>query len=149
MFKNSRAFDSQTIKRYHRLRVETFSWDNYHTLDDIYQWLADLALKYPTIVEMTSIGKSFEGREIFVISLNKQQAKPVVIVEGGIHGNEWVATEFVTYLAFHLIHAINTGDRSNRLVEIAGRYHWYLIPIVNPDGYAYSHNVVSILVFLE
>ncbi|KAG6454735.1 hypothetical protein O3G_MSEX008838 [Manduca sexta] len=130
------AFEHQNVRQYHRLRVETFTWQNYHTLADVYQWLADIALKYPAQIDLTSIGKSAEGRDIFVVGLKTSGAKPVVIVEGGIHGDEWIATEFVTYLIYQLVY-----NKNSRLQDLVARYHWYLIPIVNPDGFEYSHNV--------
>ncbi|XP_063831078.1 uncharacterized protein LOC135080360 [Ostrinia nubilalis] len=135
-----KAFDNQTIRRYLRLRVETYSWEFYHTLEDIYQWLSDLALKFPNIVELYTIGKSAEGREIFAVGIKKgRTAREKVIIEGGVHGNEWVSTEFVTYLARELIYC--NATKNARIHHLAERYQWFLIPVVNPDGYDYSQKV--------
>lgn len=118
-----------------------FSWENYHSLEDIYQWLADVAVKYPHIVELVSIGKSAEGREIYAMSLKKKGTKYKVIVEGGIHGNEWIAVEFVTYLVQQLVDHNNT--KNTKLLELGRKYDWYIIPILNPDGFVYSQKTVS------
>ncbi|XP_037876267.1 carboxypeptidase B [Bombyx mori] len=133
-----RAFDSQIVKNYLRLRVESYSWTNYHNLVDIYQWLADLALKNPSVTGLMSIGKSAEDRDIFVIGINRSGAKSKVIVEGGMHGNEWISTEFLLYLAYNLIMSNRTANE--RLFELSKNYHWYLLPVCNPDGYEFSHN---------
>lgn len=108
-------------------------------MEDIYQWLSDLALKFPNSVELYSIGKSFEGREIFALNINRGKSNTKVIVEGCIHGNEWISAEYVTYLANMLIQA-NHSD--GMLLDLAEQYDWNLIPILNPDGYAYSQKSV-------
>ncbi|KAM3960499.1 zinc carboxypeptidase [Aphomia sociella] len=133
------AFDNQTIRRYPRLKTESFSWEHYHTIEDIYQWLSELALRFPSFTELSIIGKSAEGRDIFALGIKRPGTKGKVIVEGGIHGNEWVAVEFVTYLANQLIHCNET--RNSRLSEVAHKYDWYLIPLVNPDGYDFTQKV--------
>ncbi|XP_075983182.1 uncharacterized protein LOC142981271 [Anticarsia gemmatalis] len=130
------AFDDQEVKRYSRLKVDTYSWQNYHSLEDIYQWLADMALKYPTVVELTSIGKSVEGREIFAISVKKNSPKFRVIVECGTHGHEWISVQFATYLVDQLVRVNVT--KNWKLARLIKKYEWYVIPIVNPDGYVYS-----------
>ncbi|XP_059047421.1 uncharacterized protein LOC131842868 [Achroia grisella] len=129
------AFDKQIIRRYQRLKAESFSWEFYHNLDDIYQWLADVALKFPNITELSVVGKSAEGREIYALAIKRSGAKGTVIVEGGIHGNEWMSVEFVTYLAHQLIHCNKTSGAFSSVVH---KYNWYLLPVVNPDGYDFT-----------
>ncbi|KAJ0173498.1 hypothetical protein K1T71_010647 [Dendrolimus kikuchii] len=174
------AFDNQSTKRYMRLRAETYSWNGYHTLEDIYQWLVAFSvfvtrllyinynifiivvsmikinifksvlnceyilicpthsdIKSMVAILMLSIGKSAEGRDIYALTLQKSKVKSSVIVEGGIHGHEWISTEFVLYLANQLIHA---NGSYGRLKDLSERYIWHFIPLVNPDGYEYSHN---------
>ncbi|CAG9789474.1 unnamed protein product [Diatraea saccharalis] len=132
------AFDDQRIKRYLRLRVETFSWDYYHSLEDIYQWMTDLTLKYQENVEVITIGNSTEGRDILALEVMNGIGKKQVLIEGGIHGNEWISVEFVTYLANQLI---NNDGSNQQLAALAKNYNWYLIPILNPDGYDYNQKV--------
>nr|XP_049704753.1 uncharacterized protein LOC110378813 [Helicoverpa armigera] len=134
-----RAFKDQEVRKYLRLKTETFTWDYYHTLEDIYQWLADIAVKYPHIVELQSIGKSAEGREIYAMCIRKRGNKYKVIVESGIHGNEWIAVEFVTYLLDQLV--VQNDTKHWRMHELGKKYDWYIIPIINPDGYVYSQTV--------
>ncbi|CAH2044948.1 unnamed protein product, partial [Iphiclides podalirius] len=130
------AFDAQRIIKYTSPKVDAFTWDSYHSLEDIYQWISDLALKFPHWVEVHSIGRSFEGRDIYAVFIKKAKSKYNVIIDAGIHGNEWISTAFVTYLIKQLVYAQDTGD--NRLNELANKYQWFLIPVVNPDGFDYS-----------
>ncbi|CAH1637892.1 unnamed protein product [Spodoptera littoralis] len=131
------AFEAQTVTRYMRLNTDTYTWYTYHRLEDIYQWLGDMAVRYPNVMELASIGKSIEGRDIYVVSLKRPGNKFKVIVEGGIHGDEWLPVELVTYLINELVAKNNTGNY--RLHDLSRKYDWYLIPVVNPDGYLYSH----------
>ncbi|XP_037963124.2 carboxypeptidase B [Plutella xylostella] len=138
-----KAFDYQASyrKKYIRYRLATFTWDTYHDLEDIYHWLTDLAAAFPNILDLTSIGESTEGRHILALEYNKRKSGgvPTAIVEGGIHGHEWISVAFVTYLIFNLVYSDDLKAEGNeRLFEIADNYRWYLIPVANPDGYHYS-----------
>ncbi|CAK1583874.1 unnamed protein product [Parnassius mnemosyne] len=133
------AFDSQKIKKYTSLKTDSFTWDSYHSLEDIYQWISDVALKFPKTVELHSIGKSVEGRDIYAIFIKISNNKANVIIDAGIHGHEWISTAFVTFLIKKLIYAQDIGD--DRLNELANKYNWFIIPIVNPDGFDYSIKV--------
>ncbi|XP_064073997.1 uncharacterized protein LOC113399284 [Vanessa tameamea] len=132
-------FDHQKIRGYTRMQIDTFAWDSYHNLEGVYQWMTDITSKYYEKIALKTVGKSAEGREILAIEIRNPKAKSKVIVEGAIHGNEWITTEFVTYLAYKLINA----DKSlnSRLKQVARKYHWFLIPVANPDGYNYSMTV--------
>ncbi|XP_026333304.1 zinc carboxypeptidase A 1-like, partial [Hyposmocoma kahamanoa] len=133
-----KIFDRQTISKYLGFRRnDTFDWKSFYALEDIYTWLKDLSTKYEKQVVLESIGKSNEGRDIYSLAVRKVQGdKEIVIVEGGAHGNEWISVAFVTYLIHQLLESDNHEDV--KLKRIAGRYHWYLIPVLNPDGYEYN-----------
>ena len=47
-------------------------WENYYRLDDIYAWLDTLVEKFPTILKLETIGNSYEGRPIKMITLSKK-----------------------------------------------------------------------------
>lgn len=111
-------------------------------MEDIYKWLKDLSAKYQREVELESIGKSNEGRDIYCLVIRKVQGnKKIVIVEGGAHGTEWISVAFVTYLIHQLLDIENNVDF--QLIRILNLYHWYLIPVLNPDGYEYNQKTVS------
>lgn len=115
-------------------RRSGMSWDQYHTLDTIYDYMETLARNNPSFVSVGVIGKSVENRPIkyIKISSGKPNAK-AVFVEGGIHPREWVSTSSVTYLINELV-----GNRRQFAREVQ-ELDFYLAPVVNPDGYAYTH----------
>ena len=105
-------------------------------------------IRHPEVTRIIPIGKSAEGRQLIVFAIKTPGIKHKVIVEGGIHGNEWVAIEFVTFLINILI-----GEGKKKHVELhkmARKYAWYLIPVVNPDGFVHSQvDVSSINVYFK
>lgn len=58
------AFDKQTVKTYIRRNMDSFDWRSYFRLDDIYNWLQDLNRMHPKSMQLQSIGKTKEKRDI-------------------------------------------------------------------------------------
>jgi hypothetical protein len=66
---------------------------------------------------------------------------PAVVITGGIHAREWIASEFVYLLAEYLIvnytnAPVNRFQRTIRSLVNSRRI--YIIPMLNPDGNLYS-----------
>ncbi|KAI8424815.1 hypothetical protein MSG28_006747 [Choristoneura fumiferana] len=131
------SFDKQKVGAYHALRVDTFNLNEFHTLDNINNWMADMAHHNSKFVHREVIGKTVENRDIYAFSVNKNQAKTKVIVESGIHGHEWMTVAFATYFFNELIHCDSSKNPVAK--HLAYNYHWLLVPVANPDGYDYTH----------
>ncbi|KAF6037078.1 hypothetical protein EB796_004639 [Bugula neritina] len=89
---------------------------------------------------LINIGQSFEGREMKVIKITSNSStgnKSAVFVEGGAHAREWISPVFVNNLIYKLI--IEYGVDSS-VTLMLDNYDWYILPLVNPDGYQYSHD---------
>lgn len=95
-------------------------------------------MQYPKITRIINIGKSYEGRDMKVIHISKSHGnklkKPAILIEGGIHAREWIAPSQVLYIISQLV------DNRQDLVQ---HLDWYLLPVLNPDGYEYTHINVS------
>lgn len=120
-----------------------FGWTSYHTLDEIYKWLDKLVEQYEDKVESVVGGKTYEGREIKGVKLSFGKNRSAVFIEGGIHAREWISPATVTYLLNEFL----TSDDKN-IRKLAESYDWYVFPVVNPDGYVYTHTTVSYLIFI-
>ncbi|KOB64790.1 putative carboxypeptidase A-like protein, partial [Operophtera brumata] len=120
-------------------QMDTFDWQNYYKIDDIYKWLKDLAMAFPNEVVIESIGKTYENRDILAVKicLRGSLHRSKVIIEGGIHAREWISPAFVTYMINRIVHSKKSPDK--KLRTIANTYEWYFVPVVNPDGYEYTH----------
>jgi predicted deacylase len=104
----------------------------YHRYPDLTTELQNLASSNPDTTKLTSIGKSVQGRELWqmeITDFNVDDAgKYTVYIDGGHHGNEQLGVE----LPVQLIHEAIDGRLSSP--EILARYHFYIVPMVNPDG---------------
>ncbi|GAA5962423.1 hypothetical protein JCM3765_004289 [Sporobolomyces pararoseus] len=58
-----------------------------------------------------------------------------VVVYGALHSREWISTSTILYL----IHFLLQQHHEDKLVkDLLGRVEFTFIPILNPDGYAYT-----------
>ncbi|KAG8235620.1 hypothetical protein J437_LFUL014878 [Ladona fulva] len=110
-------------------------WNDYHRLDEIYAWLDDLAAQNPDRVSIVIGGSTYEGRDIKGVKYTAGgQNKPIIFMDAGIHAREWISPAVQTYI---LNQVINSQDPSLR--ELVDAFDWYFFPVINPDGYEYSH----------
>ncbi len=112
------------------------AWNKYHTYEEVTKALQDLASAYPNLATLTSLGKSLQGREIWMLTINnpktgKDTAKPAMWIDGAIHANEVQAAEVVLYTAWYLTKAHGTNKP---LTDLIDRSAFYLTPMVNPDS---------------
>lgn len=107
-------------------------------------YLDDLARAHPDIVSLETLGNSYEGREMKAIKISSggNRNKPVIFVDGGIHAREWAASAE----ALCIISALVEDSRNQNLIE---NVDWYILPLVNPDGFEYSRNKVIIIFLLS
>ena len=69
------------------------------------------------------------------ISSGGKRDKPAVLIDAGIHAREWIAPTTALYAISKLVNEKNLYEKID----------WYILPLINPDGYEYSHTEVSIL----
>lgn len=114
------------------------TWKAYHRLTDIHGYIDYLAETYPNLCTVETIGNSVEGRPLKILRISSgnnrsnNQTKSVW-VDGGIHAREWISPATVTYIINNFVLNYENEPQSVRDVD------WYFLPVVNPDGYEYSH----------
>jgi hypothetical protein len=121
------CFDTPSI-------LPDWSDGNYHDSSGVSRALNDFNERFPDLVDVFSIGKSVNGKNIWCIRItNEQHPGPrySCLIDGGIHGNEWEATEACLYLAEYLL--INVGINKT-VANIVNTTEVYLVPLLNPDG---------------
>jgi murein tripeptide amidase MpaA len=55
----------------------------------------------------------------------------------GVNGREWIGPATMTYFMKMLVEDYSKNK------ELVDTFDWYILPVVNPDGYEYSHTQVS------
>lgn len=89
--------------------------------------------KNNVIVHKLTIAKTFEQRDVYLIKILKKQANPGVFIVGGEDGTDWTSSAVIA----ELINRLNE-DR----IELLDLFNFYLVPILNPDGFNHSHEQV-------
>jgi murein tripeptide amidase MpaA len=90
----------------------------------------------PDVVELRSIGRSHEGRDIWLVVLTHKVTgpdidKPAFWIDANIHAAELTACTAALYYLHHLL-ANDAGDE--RIAHLLATRVVYLVPRLNPDG---------------
>jgi hypothetical protein len=118
------------------LKAGEFDIKHYHTPEESLALLRMWAQKYPDLVDLYSVGKSFEGRDIWQITIankktGKDTDKPAFFIEGGRHSGEVTGIETVLYFINHVLTSYGTDPAITSLVDTKALY---CKPNNNPDG---------------
>ncbi len=110
--------------------MPAISFDRYYRYDELTQLLRSFASEFPELIQLGSIGKSHEGRDIWLVTVTDHQVgqhsdKPAFWADGNIHATEVSASTAVLFLLNKLV----TGDG-----EMLKTHTFYLVPRLNPDG---------------
>jgi hypothetical protein len=112
------------------------SWNRYNDHAGIGEILKKIVKAYPGLAKLETIGKSFDGRDIWCIAItdySKGDAnkKPGMYIDGNIHSNEVQGGEFALYTAWYLTE--NFAD--NKFIkELLADKIFYIVPTINPDA---------------
>ncbi|OHB71336.1 MAG: hypothetical protein A2V70_15080 [Planctomycetes bacterium RBG_13_63_9] len=111
-------------------------WNRYHDHQQATKLLEALAEKHPERARLQTLGTSYGGREMWLLSVTSfekgdDRSKPAFWIDGAIHANEIQATEVTLYTAWYLLEMYGRNPTVTRLVD--GRT-FYLMPMMNPDS---------------
>ncbi len=110
-------------------------YEDYHTYAEMMADITAIAAAHPDIVAVSSIGLSYEGREIPIVKIsdnvNVDENEPEILIDGLHHAREHLATEQALEIISMLVDGYGTNPRITRLVDTRV---WWIIPMVNPDG---------------
>jgi carboxypeptidase T len=109
----------------------------YHTYDEMTELLQSLVVNHSDIMTLSSIGKTYEGRDIWLVELSdnvtKEENEPGVLFMGAHHGNEKPSYEVCIYFIEYMVEQYeNTSQTEIR--NAIDTTQIYIIPMVNPDG---------------
>jgi hypothetical protein len=112
------------------------SWNRYNTYEGVVEIMQNIAKAHPDLAKMESIGKSFQGKDIYVLTISDFKTgdpgkKPAMYIDGNIHSNEIQGTEFALYTAWYLTEMFDELDFINELLEDKT---FYINPTINPDA---------------
>ena len=112
----------------------------HHNYDSMVAYLTRISTSYPSITKLYTIGKSVEGRELWVMEISDnpgvhEVGEPEFRYVANMHGNEVVGRECLLYLMDYLCK--NYG-KMVAVTSIVDNTRMHLMPSMNPDGYEVS-----------
>ncbi len=112
-------------------------FDQFYRYPELTRLLQDYAAAAPRLVSLRSIGKSFEGRDIWLLALTNQATgtdtdKPALWIDGNIHAAELTASTACLYWLHQLVSGYEAGDTPT--CHLLDTRVIYIVPRLNPDG---------------
>jgi murein tripeptide amidase MpaA len=112
------------------------NFEKYHRYEELVQDLQALAEAYPDLSRLYSIGKSYEGRDLWLIEITNHATgdhadKPGYYVDGNLHAGEVTGATCALYTAWYLLTNYGRDEEITRLVDTTS---FYILPRVSPDG---------------
>jgi murein tripeptide amidase MpaA len=111
-------------------------FDTYYRYNDLSRILREFADEHPQLVKVESIGKSYEGRDVWLVTVTNgatgpHNEKPALWVDGNIHASEVSPTSACLHLINKLTAEYGKNPDVTRAVDTRT---FYICPRVNPDG---------------
>ena len=111
-------------------------FDSFYTYAVLEETLVAWVSAFPTLCQVESIGKSYEGREIPLVTVTnlatgRPDEKPAIIVHAQIHASEFTGTTAALNLLDRLLHGYGEDERITLALDTRT---FYVVPRVNPDG---------------
>ncbi len=110
--------------------------DRYYRYADLTELLHRWAADHPGLVDIKSMGKSFEGRDLWVLTLTNKatgshDSKPAYFVDANIHAGEVTGVATTLWLMNHLL----TNAASDASIKaLLDETTLYVIPAINVDA---------------
>jgi len=116
--------------------MPSIAFDRFYRYADLTKLLQAIALEHPDLAEIESIGKSHEGRDIWVVTVTNTKTgpateKPAFWVDGNIHATEVAASAATLYFLHTLVTQYGKDPDVTRALDTRA---FYLCPRINPDG---------------
>lgn len=111
-------------------------FSKYHRYDELVDHLNQLAVAYPDLSRLYSIGKSYEGRDIWCMEITNHATgdhgdKPGYYIDANIHAGEVTGTACALYTIWYLLSRYGGDEEVTGLVDSQS---FYVVPRVSPDG---------------
>lgn len=112
------------------------AWNRYYDWKGVVEIIQKLNKAYPDLCELTEIGKSYEGRELYALTITNPNKgnkfdKPAFYIDASVHANEVQAVEVALYTAWYLLENYDKVEFIKNLVDTKT---FYIVPFQSPDS---------------
>lgn len=109
---------------------------SFYTYEVLTKLLHDLVETHPQLAQIESIGKSLEGRELWLVTLTNQHTGPAhekaaYWIDGNTHAGEVTGSTVVLYTIWSYLTKYGSDEAITHLLD---RYAVYLLPRISVDG---------------
>ena len=116
--------------------MPAIAFDRFYRYADLTALLHGFVADHPGLVALESIGRSHEGRDIWVATVTNAATgpaaeKPAFWVDGNIHATEVAASTANLYFLHTLVTQYGTDPDITRALDTRA---FYVCPRINPDG---------------
>lgn len=110
--------------------------DRYYTYAHLTEMLHNWAKQYPQLMTVESIGKTYEGRDIWAVTLTNTATghhceKPATFLDANIHAGEVTGCATVLWLLNHMLTGYGTDEQVTAALDSSTLY---AIPAIMLDG---------------
>lgn len=108
----------------------------YHDFTSLTKALNKLNTLNPKLSKLTSIGKSAQGRDLWMLQLSgpngpSPEEKQALLICANAEGDHLIGSEIALGIAEYLIKNYNTDEK---VTKVLNKRTFYIIPRLNPDG---------------
>ncbi|KAM8791707.1 LOW QUALITY PROTEIN: carboxypeptidase O [Rhynchonycteris naso] len=113
--------------------LETYSYNKYHPMGEIYQWMNQISAKYTDMVTQHFLGMTETWPMYYLkISQPANNPKKIIWMDCGLRAREWIAP---TSCQWFILQNYQDNSRIRRFLK---NLDFYVLPVLNVDGYIYS-----------
>ena len=106
---------------------------DYNSYEQLTARLKKLSVQYGKFCTVTSIGKTATDKEIWLITLGRENAanKPAIVIAAGVHATQLATTEVAVQMAEQMLLSASIHDSTAQLLQTKT---FYIFPNLNPDA---------------
>ncbi|XP_003254041.1 carboxypeptidase O [Nomascus leucogenys] len=120
--------------------LETYSYNIYHPMGEIYQWMREISEKYKEVVTQHFLGVTYETHPMYYLKISQPSGNPkkIIWMDCGIHAREWIAPAFCQWFVKEILQNYKDNSRIRKLLR---NLDFYVLPVLNIDGYIYTWTI--------
>jgi len=116
--------------------VMSQDYSSYHNYDEMTKELKSIVNANKSIAKIESIGKTLEGRDLWVVTIANPEGAPVndrpgMFIGANFEGDHLIGSEISLSVINHLLNNYNSDDAVKRSIN---EHVYYIIPRMNPDA---------------
>jgi len=125
----------QSVEGYNATQKRQTFFDYFPPYADVLTWLNSINSRYPSNTQLINIGTTSGGNAIRGIRIYQSGGtKRTIFIQGGIHAREWITVTTALYIVQEIFKHPN----------LLAVFDFYILPVLNVDGYIYSHTTARL-----